>query len=1050
MIKSIKNLLLSLFLLAISTPLFASHVQGGNISYKCTGNPNEFIITLVVFQDCTGIPGSQSYPLYIFNDCGLPLPTPVIVSIVDTLEVSQLCPDTLGSSPCTSNNNGLPGSWQYVYQTTVTLTGLCDAWTFGWTACARNSADNIAGGCFYVETKLFSATQACNNSVTINNPQPIPYVCVGQGVNYDYGVQEQDGDSLHFELVGALQDSNSVINYTSPYTATSPIANIFINSETGAINFNSPIGGYFVVAVLVSEYNKCGELVGQTRHDMQFVIDANCINNAPYQIADPNGPPNDPPGIYNFNNFNTNATLLPGNKIDMCVGDKFCFDIAFDDNDATDIIQITSNITQFLPGASIIQTATSPVAIATVCWEFQQGYTGNIISVNATDNQCPIPGIVSRVVELKIPPALFPGQDDTVNFCGDEGVINFDDYLGPVFDFNGVWHNGNSQIITGLADVDTLTPGVYYHIVYPDTSTTGCVDPPACVVADSAYLTINISNLNIADHVYVDESCQNQFDGTSAVGPITGNAGPFTVLWTAPNTVAGNYDTIVNNGGTGNYNNLFDDTPGLWNVLVTDQNGCTFSEDFEINQGFLEFTNEQVNNPQCFGFSNGSINLSANTTGGQNVTFVFTDANGVVVPGSTGNSANNLAAGVYTVTATTANGCLVSKNYLIENPAKITANFQYTMPLCHGLSTGKIKATQIFNQKGDIDDVFFAWAPAPAGHNGFGVDSLMNLPAGAYTLVFTEAGCSNDTTVYITEPDPLQVLIDRENLKKTYCRTAAYQNGNGVVAGSTAGQGFSGTGTPTYLWQNLANGDESVSTTFVVRVPGLMVFTATDENGCISSDTVLVDSLNPIADFTVVSDEFFDATIYEGTEEVKIKITNTSQNFAQIGNPLSDTIFQWNLFSNNPDGNKWFFTYALEDKVDTAYMAIERNYNPTEYEICLVAKNFNDCVDTTCRIVKVHKIPDLITPNVFTPGAYPNNEFFFPADGIREFKAVMLNRYGVKVFEFNDISDTWDGTNMKSDKPCSDGVYFYTYTAKTTNGTPMEGQGQVTLVRAKK
>ncbi|MFD1552360.1 hypothetical protein DNU06_10990 [Putridiphycobacter roseus] len=1049
MIKSIKNLMLSLFLVAFSTPLFASHVQGGNISYKCTGNPNEFIITLIVYRDCSGVAVQPTYALDVFNDCGLTVPN-IIVNLVGELQVSQLCPGAVGNSPCYGGTGTEEGTIMYEFNAVVTLPGLCDAWTFGWGACNRNTVENLVGNpCFYVETKLFSATQACNNSVTINNPQPTPYVCVNQGVNYDYGVQEQDGDSLFFELVAALADNGDTISYNSPYTPTSPVPNIFINSETGAINFNSPIAGNFVIAIKVTEYNKCGELVGQTIHDMQFVIDDQCVNNAPYQIADPSAPVGTTAGIYNFNNFGTGATLLPGNKIDMCVSDRFCFDIAFTDNDL-DNIDITSNINDFLPGATITQASSSPNAVATICWEFQQGYTGNLISINANDGQCPIPGIVSRVVELKIPPALFPGLDDTITFCGDEGVINFNDYLGPVFDNNGVWHNGNSQIITGLADVDTITPGVYFHIVYPDTSVNSCVDPPACVVADSAYLTINVSNLQVADHVYVDESCQNQFDGSSTVGPITGNAGPFTVLWSAPNTQAlGNHDTIVNNGGIATYGNLFDDTPGLWNVLVTDQIGCTWTENFEINQGFLQFTQEEINNPQCFGFSNGSINLSATTTGGQTVTFVFTDAQGNVVPGSTGNAANNLSAGVYTVTATTANGCLVEKNYQLFDPAKITANFTYTMPLCNGLSTGKLKATNIFNQKGDIDDVFFAWAPAPAGHNGFGVDSLMNLPAGAYSLVFTEDGCSNDTTIYITEPDPLQVLIDTALIKKTYCRTAAYQNGNGVVSASTAGPGYNGTGTPTYLWENLANGDESTFTTFVVKVPGYCAFTATDENGCISSDTVFVDSLNPIADFTIVSDEFYDATIYEGTEDVKIKITNTSQNFAQVGNPLSDTIFQWNLFSNNPDGNQWFFTYRLEDKVDTTYKGINLN-EPTDYEICLVAKNFNDCVDTTCRIVKVHKEFVFEMPNVFTPGAYPNNEFFFPAAGVSVFSATLLNRYGIPVYEFDNITDTWDGTNYKNDKPCADGVYFYTYTGETTNGTPIEGNGNVTLINAKK
>ncbi|MFK8044587.1 MAG: gliding motility-associated C-terminal domain-containing protein, partial [Crocinitomicaceae bacterium] len=216
-------------------------------------------------------------------------------------------------------------------------------------------------------------------------------------------------------------------------------------------------------------------------------------------------------------------------------------------------------------------------------------------------------------------------------------------------------------------------------------------------------------------------------------------------------------------------------------------------------------------------------------------------------------------------------------------------------------------------------------------------------------------------------------------------------------------------------------------------------------NGCQYIDTVQVDSLNPIADFVVDSPQFLDPLVYEGTEDVNVKITNLSQNFAQANNPNSDTIFQWNLYTNQtPNSSQnWFFTYDLDEKVDTTYGGEEI------YNVCLVAKNFNDCKDTICKDVIVHDFPVLAVPNVFTPGSAPNNEFYFPAEGIQDFECTVFNRYGVQVYEFSSISDKWDGSHFKSGNPCSDGVYFYIYKAVSFNGKKFSGEGEVTLIRVK-
>ena len=91
----------------------------------------------------------------------------------------------------------------------------------------------------------------------------------------------------------------------------------------------------------------------------------------------------------------------------------------------------------------------------------------------------------------------------------------------------------------------------------------------------------------------------------------------------------------------------------------------------------------------------------------------------------------------------------------------------------------------------------------------------------------------------------------------------------------------------------------------------------------------------------------------------------------------------------------------------------------------------------------------MILPNVFTPGTIPNDKFFFPVVGYQEFTADVFNRYGIKVAEFIELGDQWDGNHFKSGKPCSDGVYYYTYKAVTTNGTEVDGNGTIQVLRHK-
>jgi gliding motility-associated-like protein len=251
-----------------------------------------------------------------------------------------------------------------------------------------------------------------------------------------------------------------------------------------------------------------------------------------------------------------------------------------------------------------------------------------------------------------------------------------------------------------------------------------------------------------------------------------------------------------------------------------------------------------------------------------------------------------------------------------------------------------------------------------------------------------------------------------------------------------------GGGTPdyTYEWENLCTGSTVNTTTWGGLNPCDYQITVVDDNGCVLTQIITLDSLNPIADFTITSDQLNSAL--EGTAVVCATFTNISQNFSNPIDPLSDTTFFWNLDTPNAS---WLLTHDFFQTFDTCYA------DEGQYEICLVAQNKNGCVDTACKTITAFTPPVIVAPNVFSPDGDGVNDvytFDYLAKGIAEFHCVIVNRWGVIMAEINDVSTGWNGTD-KSGSTCTDGVYFFTWEAIADNGEEMAGQGTVQIIGGK-
>ncbi|MFT5821028.1 MAG: PKD repeat protein [Crocinitomix sp.] len=569
-------------------------------------------------------------------------------------------------------------------------------------------------------------------------------------------------------------------------------------------------------------------------------------------------------------------------------------------------------------------------------------------------------------------------------------------------DFEYEWGHGPT-----VPDLDGLSPGTYYLIV---TDENGCRDSIAVEITEPPAIPIFIDP---AGPFFPPDGDQDL------------TAGPPGGTWTSDcggciDPVTGVFDPVASG-------------PGVWEVCYTvTVDPCDTTLCIEIlvdtNCAMVIISNE----PTCFGFSDGSFTV--NVSGGAgDITFELLDADGALVNVDNSNTANSLTEGWYYINVSDL-VCEFEDSIYIGQPADMTIDIDITEPLCFGDLTGFVIVDTILNNTGPYDEISYFWNPLPVGNtNGLGENSMSDAGAGTYNLLINDAnGCSQTIDFTISEPPKLEFA--EFGFEPALCRLFGYQSGNGVVFASA----FGGVPDYDYEWLNVYDLSTSDNSTWGGLNPGLYEITVTDDNGCTLVDYIDLDSINPIAKFSITSPQFLTEGVCEGTSVVEIHVENQSENFAQESDPLSDTTFHWN-FDLQSEG--WIITHDYFETYDRSYV------DSGTYNICLVAVNKNGCVDTACKPMVVFDKPVLVAPNIFTPGGDDdiNNTFFFPNTAIIEFNCVIVNRWGRKVFEFTDINQQWDGSDLNGD-PCTNGVYFYTYTAKSTNGDEFAGQGNVQIV----
>ncbi len=328
----------------------------------------------------------------------------------------------------------------------------------------------------------------------------------------------------------------------------------------------------------------------------------------------------------------------------------------------------------------------------------------------------------------------------------------------------------SSTAASVIASPTTTTP---YTIV--GTNGGLCKDSISFLISVNPSPSSNISSTNL--------TCNGSNNGTASVTAIGGTA-PYNYAWNIGAT-------------TSNISSL---KVGTFSVTITDANGCTSTSTATVTQPTVVNPFLTGTNPTCNGDVNGSIATS--TTGGTPpYTYIWST-------GATTVNISNLAAAIYSVTVTDANGCNAISSTTLVNPPSVTATIgSFTNVLCYGGNTGNATVTA----GGGTPPYTYSWSPSNSSNA-----TITALIAGVYTASVTDAnGCTTLNKVTITQSP---VITGTTSITNATCGSA-----NGAASITASG----GTSPYIYTWSN-GNTTTSVSS----LTAGIYQVTIIDSYNC--------------------------------------------------------------------------------------------------------------------------------------------------------------------------------------------------------------------------
>ena len=372
----------------------------------------------------------------------------------------------------------------------------------------------------------------------------------------------------------------------------------------------------------------------------------------------------------------------------------------------------------------------------------------------------------------------------TINANGGTGTLQYS------IDNGATYQSGNV--------FSSLSPGSY-NIVVQDAN--GCTTTATANITEPTAVVINGTPVT-------DANCNGANNGAIT---INANGGTGTLQYSIDNGVT--YQASIT------FSSL---SPGSYNIVVQDANGCTTSVIANITEPTALSFSSVVTDANC-GNANGGVTINAS---GGTSPIQYSIDNGATF--QTGNNFSGLLAGSYQVQLQDANGCTFSGVISIQNLAAPVINqVVYSGLTCNASNDGTIT----INASGGTGALQYSI------DNGITFSTIFNysnLSGGSYSLVVQDgAGCQAVFAVVLLEPTVLSVSPVVSNT------TCSLSNGNITLNanGGTSPYSFSINNGANFQPQNIFSSIASGNYTVLI----------TDANGCSVSQPLIVnDAPSPV------------------------------------------------------------------------------------------------------------------------------------------------------------------------------------------------------------
>lgn len=606
---------------------------------------------------------------------------------------------------------------------------------------------------------------------------------------------------------------------------------------------------------------------------------------------------------------------------------------------------------------------------------------------------------------------------------------------------------------------NNLSAGSYWVAVSDDN---GCVDTLDFVIDELPPVEVSIIQ-------YVSPTCNGLSDGFVEAEAIGGTV-PYNYEW---DSNPAQYASMATNLPAGTYN-----------VTVTDSNGCQgFASVDLIEPAPLTADIQILGNNICYGDSSG-VAQGQGVGGVQPYTYAW----------STGDSTaiiNDLPAGFYDLTVTDFNGCQAFNTVEIIEYDSVYAEIQFDDGFCPGDQVDFWVATNGLNNQYD-----FYWYVDHILEGTSNTFQSQIFDTSEVTIVLVNTG-SCPSVVDSTWVGPIMMPNNNVSVFATpdticYGSSAMLEatllDSSNISSITWNVQGLSGLG-PHEVYppsetdyivtiENVCGAQQSDTAHVNVFMPPSTEMFAVGTSGCERIEVQFDYDYDENYVYQFEGGYWNIGGTQYGEQSPIVAYTNSVNEDVTLNLAFSngcifsyDTVFAMTVYSN-PEGDFYYNpTPALENEltefIDITFgntqaweWYVEGNFisndeRPSyvfeqqgEYEVTQIVTDENGCMDTTIHIVEVIGSYNVFVPNAFTPDGNGVNNTFKPiVNNVdpNQYRFMIFNRWGEKIFETEVIDNAWDGTYL--DDNVRDGVYIWKVLVTDNVGIEHEHVGHVTLLR---